>query len=87
MMLCVISSTKSFVHCPPFPGSPQAQEECTEEDSFTYFQMRDGQYQGHITNTEGTIGLYVDTDDGWRVKATSDNSLWDKFAIKGFIGP
>ena len=33
-------------------------------------------------NTE--IGLYVDMDDGWKVKATTDQQRWSKFWITGF---
>ena len=35
--------------------------------------------------TDIGVHWYMDTNDGWKVKATSDTSLWDKFAITGFV--
>ena len=55
---------------------------------FTYFQIiKSAQNQEHITNSTQTLGLYVDTQDGWKVKMTNNNSLWDKFCIEGFTHP
>ena len=35
-----------------------------------------------VVNTE--IGLYIDMEDRWRVKATADQQRWNKFWITGF---
>ena len=56
-------------------------------DKFSYFHMERGQNQDHITTERGTLGLYVDTSDGWKVKATLNNSQWDKFKITSFAPP
>lgn len=53
------------------------------QDFFSYFQIRTGQWQAHITSESGRdiIGLYVDINDGWKVKVTTNTSLWDEFSI------
>ena len=57
------------------------------EDKFTYFQIKRGQNQDHITDEKESLGLYVDKSDGWKVKATPNKSLWDKFKISSFASP
>ena len=43
----------------------------------------------HITTKDHntTLGMYVDPEDGWKVKVTEDSSKWDKFQITGFAPP
>ena len=45
-------------------------------------QINDSGEANHITDEDGKLGLYVDSD--WKVKATKLDSSWDKFTIQGF---
>ncbi len=56
------------------------------EEEFTLFQFEPTD-QGAVTITvvdRSDIGLYVDTNDGWKVKAGTEQSNWNKFQIVGF---
>ena len=56
------------------------------KDDLTLFQF-DSSDEDTVTITvvnRRHIGLYVDTDDGWKVKATRDQHKWNKFLVTGF---
>ena len=55
------------------------------QNFFSKLLIKQGQSVDHITDESETLGLYVDVNDGWKVKATSDTSLWDKFKFVGFV--
>ena len=55
------------------------------KDELTLFQFESSdQDTVTITDNKSDIGLYVDTDDGWKVKATRDQHKWNKFRVTGF---
>ena len=56
------------------------------DDYFTKFQMETKASANHITTQNGTLGMYVDINDEWKVKLTnkSNDSLWDKFTFARF---
>ena len=56
------------------------------EEYFTHFQIKRGESTNPITTTtrHTTLGVYVDTKDGWKVKLTEEEEHWDKFRIAGF---
>ena len=57
------------------------------KDYFIKFQMITKASANHITTTtqNGTaLGMYVDIDDGWKVKLTDKSELWDKFTFQRF---
>ena len=56
------------------------------EEYFTYFQIKRGESANPITTTtrHTTLGVYVDTSDGWKMKLTEKEEHWDKFRIAGF---
>ena len=57
------------------------------KDYFTEFQTTTRDRTNAITTTthNGTaLGMYVDTNDGWKVKLTDNFRLWDKFTFPGF---
>ena len=57
------------------------------EDEFTLFQLGNTD-QNTVTITvvnRSDIGLYVDTDDGGKVKATRDQQRWSRFTIDRFL--
>ena len=37
-----------------------------------------------IIKVDNTLGLYVDENDGWKVKATTDQNKWNAFKIGNF---
>ena len=56
------------------------------EEDLTLFQFEPTD-QSAVTITvvnRSDIGLYVDTNDGWKVKAGTEQSNWNKFQIVGF---
>ena len=56
------------------------------KDDLTLFQFESSD-QDTVTITvvnRRDIGLYIDTDDGWKVKATRDQHKWNKFRVTGF---
>ena len=59
------------------------------EEYFTHFQIKRGESTNPITTTtrHTTLGVYVDTKDGWKVKLTEEEEHWDKFRIAGFTLP
>ena len=56
------------------------------EEYFTHFQIKRGVSANPITTTtrHTTLGMYVDTSDGCKVKVTKEEEHWDKFSIAGF---
>ena len=57
------------------------------EEYFTHFQIITRESTNHITTQNTTLGVYVDTKDGWKVKLTKKKDYWDKFRIGGFKLP
>ena len=55
------------------------------EEHFTKFQIKRGVSANPITTTtrNTTLGVYVDTSDGWKMKLTEKEEDWDKFSIAG----
>ena len=55
------------------------------EEYFSLFQITTREKTNYITTTTQnvTLGLYVDTRDGWKVKVTKRQQYWDKFSIAG----
>ena len=53
------------------------------EEYFTKFQIKRGVSANPITTTtrNTTLGVYVDTRGGWKVKLTEKEEHWDKFKI------
>ena len=57
---------------------------------FTHFQIIASESTYHITTATTrytTLGLYVDTKNGWKVKLTKKEEYWDKFSIAQFSLP
>ena len=52
---------------------------------FARFLIKQGQPWDHVTDETETLGLYVDVNDGWKLKATTTTSLWDKFSFTKFV--
>lgn len=55
------------------------------ENTFPVFQIENNHEANHITDKDGKLGLYVDRQDGWKVKVTNKTSWWDKFTISSFL--
>lgn len=55
------------------------------EEHLTKFQIKRGVSANPITTTtrNTTLGVYVDTSDGWKMKLTEKEEDWDKFSIAG----
>ena len=56
------------------------------DDYFTKFQSTTQESTNPITTTpqNTALGMYVDTNDGWKVKLTNNPKFWDKFTFPGF---
>ena len=54
------------------------------KDYFIKFQMITKASANHITTQNGTLGMYVDIDDEWKVKLTDKSELWDNFIFQRF---
>ena len=59
------------------------------KEYFSLFQITTRETTNYITTTtqNTTLGVYVDTRDGWKVKLTKKQEYWDKFRIAGFKPP
>jgi len=57
------------------------------EEYFSQFQITTRERTNYITTQKITLGLYVDTTDGWKVKLTKKQEYWDKFRIGRFELP
>lgn len=69
---------------PPPPPQPLPYG-TTVNEFFPVFQIEGGQEANHITDKDGKLGLYVDTQDNCKVKVTKKTSWWDKFSITSFV--
>lgn len=88
--MCTHMHVRTHTHYPALPiGSLQAlPADQNAAGFFAFFQISNtGQNPEHITNVTGERGLYVDPNDGWKVKMTDNTALWDKFRIQGFLPP
>ena len=57
------------------------------DEELTLFQFESTDQDAAVTITvvnKRDIGLYVDTEDGWKVKAGPGQQNWNKFQIVGF---
>ena len=52
--------------------------------NFTRFDIELTAKQITVIKVDNGFGLYVDENDGWRVKATRDQTKWNAFRIVDF---
>lgn len=78
IILHLLSSPLLYLSTQPTPDWKSVEE-------LTLFQIEPkDEEMTNIKAVNTEIGLYVDRDDGWKVKATTDEQRWSKFWITGF---